>query len=61
MPTEKKQRSIVMQWLMSQMGGVGPMHTSDDNPRIDTGAVDSAPEEPLKGYQPVLAVHEHTT
>ena len=25
MPTEKKQRSIVLQWLMFQMGGVGPM------------------------------------
>jgi len=25
MPTEAKQRSVVMQWLMFQMGGIGPM------------------------------------
>ena len=32
--------------------------SSDDHPGIDAGAVYSAPEEPLKGYQAVLTVQE---
>ena len=32
---------------------------SDNHPRIDARSIDSAPEEPLKGYQAVLAVQEH--
>ena len=35
--------------------------TPNDNPRINASCVYGAPEEPLKGYQPLLAVPEHTT
>ena len=35
--------------------------SSNDDPGINASTIDSASEELLKGYQPVLAVHEHTT
>jgi len=31
----------------------------NDNPGINASSVYGAPEEPLKGYEAVLAVHEH--
>ena len=35
--------------------------SSNDDPGINASTIDSASEELLEGYQPVLAIHEHTT
>jgi len=41
--------------------GIELTDSSNEYPGIDDGTVDYAPEERLKGYQAVLALHEHTT